>query len=382
MLSEAVRQILAEPRVASAPKRVWRDWLIVALLVPAASVEVVLRTDLSWRPFAFVLGLVPILCVLLRRTHPLVVVMFAFAAHSASEAFVALGATHSGHLYASGALILLPYSLCRWGSGREIALGIAIIMGSHLPNGSTGVRTLTDLVAAVVVLMFPAAIGAAVRYRNSSRAREVDQIKLREREQLARELHDTVAHHVSAIIIQAQAGRAVAASNPQAAVSVLAVIEEEASKTLAEMRTMVGVLRQGELPELNPQRSVADIAALALLGNESPRVDVRVSGLVDDLRPSIGAALYRLAQESITNAIRHARHATVIDVAVAADAECVRLTVTDDGEPNPFGAHAGAGYGLIGMAERVKLLGGTLDAGPGKGRGWTITAVLPRSGSA
>ena len=144
---------------------------------------------------------------------------------------------------------------------------------------------------------------------------------------------------------------------------------------------MVSALRQGEDPNLAPPRSVADIGLLARNAGESPHVDVQLSGGLDDLRPSVGAAIYRLAQESITNAVRHARHATRIDVSVAGEDSCVRLTVRDDGDPSPFGASSSGGYGLVGMAERAKLLGGTLEAGPRPDRGWTITAVLPRDGA-
>ena len=382
MVRESVRQLLAEPRVPNPPRRVWRDWLIVGAFVPAAILEVVLRTDLGWKPAALILGVVPIVSLLWRRTNPLVVTAVAFAAHAASEAFVPLGASHSGLLYTSAALILVPYALTRWGSGREVAFGLGIIMAGHFPNGPSAVDTLSDIAGVIVVLLFPAAVGAALRYRTSAKVREVDQIKMREREQLARELHDTVAHHVSAIIIQAQAGSAVVSSNPVAAANVLAAIEEEATKTLSEMRTMVGALRQGEAADLSPQRSVADITALARGARESLPVEVRLTGDLDDLRPSLGAALYRLAQESITNAIRHARHATRIDVSVAADEDCVRLVVRDDGDPSPYGAGAATGYGIVGMTERVKLLGGTLEAGPSSDRGWTITAVLPRQGVA
>ena len=114
----------------------------------------------------------------------------------------------------------------------------------------------------MVFLSLPAALGAAMRYRTRSRLRESDQVRLREREQLARELHDTVAHHVSAIAIRAQAGRTVAASRPDAAVDALEVIEEAASRTLAELRALVGALRDGEEADLAPQRGVADIARL------------------------------------------------------------------------------------------------------------------------
>jgi signal transduction histidine kinase len=229
------------------------------------------------------------------------------------------------------------------------------------------------------VLSFPAALGAFVRIWKVSRLRELDQVKLRERQELARELHDTVAHHVSAIAIQAQAGRTVAAARPDRAVRALELIEEEASRTLAEMRTMVAVLRDGDGPELAPQRGVADIRRLAHDAAHGPRIDVELSGDLEALRPSVGAAMYRLAQESITNSLQHARHATRISVSVAGEADCVRLTVRDDGAAGAAG-RSGPGYGLVGMTERATLLGGTLEAGPAADHGWTVSATLPRAG--
>ena len=141
---------------------------------------------------------------------------------------------------------------------------------------------------------------------------------------------------------------------------------------------MVGALRHGEEPDLAPQRGVADIERLATGDGDRPQVDVELSGDLDGLRPSVDAALYRLAQESITNALRHARHATRIRVTVHGDDDCVRLTVGDDGDAGAFDPRSTSGFGLIGMAERAKLLGGTLDAGPNRNRGWTVQAVLPR----
>ena len=379
--SDAVRQLWVEPRVPNPPRRVWRDWVLLGVLVPAAILESIFRDELGWRPVALVLGVAPVFTLLWRRSHPLVVVAVVFGAHAASEAVTIFGAQHSAMLYSSAWLILLPYSLFRWGSGRDCTIGLAIMLVGHFPNGSGAVRTVGEAAAATVFLLFPAALGAAMRYRTTSRVRELDQVRLREREQLARELHDIVAHHVSAIVIQAQAGRTVAATDLGAAVHALEVIEAEASRTLAEMRIMVGALRQGEDADLGPQRSVADIGLLARNTGQPPHVDVHLSGGLDNLRPSVGAAIYRLAQESVTNAVRHARHATRIDVSVAGDDNCICLTVRDDGDPSPFGASSSLGYGLVGMAERAKLLGGTLEAGPRPDRGWTITAVLPRNGA-
>jgi signal transduction histidine kinase len=227
-------------------------------------------------------------------------------------------------------------------------------------------------------LLLVAAVGASVRYQDKARTRGMDQVKLLEREQLARELHDTVAHHVSAIVIRAQAGRVVAASDPTAALEALGVIEAEASRTLAEMRSLVGALRQGEAAELAPQRGVSDIERLTTSAGDRPHVEVEFSGDLDGLRPSVDTALYRLAQESITNAVRHARHATRIQVTVHGEGNSVRLTVGDDGDAGGFDPRSASGFGLIGMAERAKLLGGTLEAGPNRNRGWTVHAVLPR----
>ena len=170
----------------------------------------------------------------------------------------------------------------------------------------------------------------------------------------------------------------VAAVDPVAAVDALRVIEAEASRALTEMRLMVGALRDDGAADLTPQRGVADIERLARAVSGPPRVEVELSGDLDDLRPAVGAALYRLAQESVTNALRHARYASQVSVAVAADEASVRLTVVDDGE---LQGRAGTGYGLVGMTERASLLGGTLDAGPGQERGWSVVAVLPRTGA-
>ena len=376
----AARSLWAEPRAPAPPARVWRDWLLVAVLVPTAVLEGLLREDLAWPVVAIAVALVAISTLLWRRTRPLLAVAVAFGSIGAAAVAELLWADEPVGLYTSICVLLLPYALLRWGAGREAAIGLAIILACCVIGIAADDTGVVDAVAGTVFLLFPAALGASVRYRASSRLREIDQFKLRERQQLARELHDTVAHHVSAIAIQAQAGRTVAAARPEAAVRALEVIEEEASRTLAEMRTMVGVLRDGDEADRAPQRGVVDIERLARDAAHGPRVEVELTGEFAALRPAVGAAVYRLAQEAITNATQHARHATRIDVQVAGEDDCVRLTVRDDGDA---GAADGSrsGYGLVGMAERAALLGGTFEAGPGPDTGWTVNAVVPRAGA-
>jgi signal transduction histidine kinase len=378
--SSAVRSFLAEPPAPDPPARMWRDWLLLAVLVVAGVLETTLREDLPWPAIALVLGVAPALGLLWRRTHPLLVTTIVCAALAQADVATRLGTGEPLELYTAAYFLLLPYALFRWGAGRDAAIGMAIILVWHVLTSAV-VWSLADLAIGALILSLPAAVGASMRYRASSRLRETDQVRLREREQLARELHDTVAHHVSAVAIQAQAGRTVAASRPDAAVDAFDAIEEAASRTLAELRALVGALRDGEEPELAPQRGVADIERLARGPGDEPRVDVQLAGELDKLRPLVGAALYRIAQESITNAVKHARHTTRIDVRVTGEDDRVRLTVRDDGDAAPSGADPSSGYGLVGMTERAALLGGTLEAGPSADGGWTVTAVLPRSGT-
>lgn len=298
----------------------WRDWALVAVLVVAAGLEGILRDELVWRPAAILLVAAPALTLLWRRTHPLVVLSIGFGAHTTAEVVARFGADESAALFASAYVLLLPYAVLRWGSGRDAAIGLAISLISHVPWLATS--NVVDAVIGVPFLLLPAALGASMRYRASSRIRETDQVRLRERERLARELHDTVAHHVSAIAIQAQAGRAVA-SRPDAAGDALEIIEREASRTLAEMRTMIGVLRDGEEPDLAPQRGMADIVRLARGAENGPRVDVELAGDLDDLRPLVEArSIASSRNRSRTRYDTHAKRRASASASPAATTAC------------------------------------------------------------
>jgi signal transduction histidine kinase len=379
VISNVVRSLRDEPRAAAPPPRGWRDWALVAFLLLTAALEGIFRGDVPWRPVSIVLAVALVFPLLWRRTHPLAVVAVVFGAVIAlSLAELIDGPAESVGLNTMIYVVLFPYALLRWGSGREVIIGLPIIVAAGLLGIASDFNGAGEAVGGFLFLMFPAVLGALVRFWTTARTREIDQVRLREREQLARELHDTVAHHVSAMVVRAQAGRVVAASDPEAAIDALRVIEGEGSRTLAEMRTMVGALRDREDADLTPQNGVADIKRLARNVDDQPRVHVGLTGDLDELGPTVGAATYRIAQESVTNALRHARNATRIEVQVAGDGDAIRVTVRDDGDQ----VHASsvmAGYGVVGMTERAALLGGTLEAGPGPDHGWVVDALLPRT---
>lgn len=377
MLAPFVRSVLAEPRAPHPPVRTWWDWALVGALLVTAAGEAVFRSDVPARPLATVVALLVVPALLWRRTHPLPATAVGFGGAMVLLVPTMVSDVGDVGLVAMLAVLVLPYSLYRWASGPEALVGTAIVA---VPAGVGLAMSgdLGDVVGGTTVLVASFALGAAMRYRAVAHQREVEQVRALERGELARELHDTVAHHVSAIAIQAQAGRAVAATDPAAAVETLAVIEAEASRTLHEMRTMVRVLRDGDVAdaepvEYAPQRGIGDLDELARM---SPVVQVHRVGDLAGLPQPVEVAVYRICQESVTNAIRHALNATAVTVEVTGDGEVVRLRVHDDGEAARPATTVG--YGLLGMAERAKLLGGACHAGPDPAGGWTVEATLPR----
>lgn len=378
MVTKTLRSLWAEPRPASPPQRVWRDWALVVVLLAWSVVELVLRENLTWPPLALAVVLVILACLLWRRTHPLAAVIISFGALTAVDIVRILALEETFLLNSISGVLVLTYALFRWGAGREAAIGLGVILVWLVITHIAEPMTPLEAAAGYGFFLFAAALGAAIRYHAYTRTRDIDNAKAREREQLARELHDTVAHHVSGIAVQAQAGRAIATSHPERATEVLTVIEEAASKTLTELRTIVGVLRASEEANFAPRSGVADLRRFADQAEGGPQVRVELSGELDDLSPAVGAALYRLTQESVTNARLHARHATRVSVRVVGDAEWVQLIVDDDGAVSTLGGSP-SGYGLIGMQERAQLLGGTFHAGPNADGGWRVEAWLPRA---
>ena len=348
------------------------DHAFVGVVAVLAVIEAVMRPDLPLRWLSLAGFLVWLPTLLVRRTRPMVTVtVFGAAILALLVASWVTDGAPPGDLNTAIVALLIPYSLARWARGQDAVMGLLLFL--LIAGGSLVAQDLpaADRIGGTAVIVAAVALGATVRARSMLHTRQLDDVRRGERERLARDLHDTVAHHLTAIAISAQAGLAVAGRDPAAATDALRRIDEEATRTLAETRKVLRLLRTDEEA---PDRPLADLRGLAS-GGPGPVVTVAVDDDLDDLSPTVAAALQRIAQEAVANSRRHARDATFVQVRVTREVDGVQLVVTDDGRGS---TGSGDGFGIVGMTERAVLLGGHLDAGSlAPLVGWRVTATLP-----
>ncbi|WP_214412383.1 sensor histidine kinase [Sphaerisporangium fuscum] len=225
-------------------------------------------------------------------------------------------------------------------------------------------------------------VGRAVAERRAYAKRTAEQLAresvAEERLRIARELHDVVAHSMGLIAVKAGVANHVIGSSPEEAGDALRVIESESRSALAEMRRMLGLLRT-DPAELAPFPGVHGLPSLGERANlAGVKVEMDVRG-VEELPQGVGLTVYRIAQEAITNVIKHASPAHC-RVDIEADGRRVRVEVTDDGPGRRTLPPNAGGHGLIGMRERVLMYGGVFEAGPRSGAGFRVFACLPYEG--
>jgi signal transduction histidine kinase len=254
-------------------------------------------------------------------------------------------------------------------------------------NWSGGAPGFSDLLPFVLVIA-AIALGSlwrlrdrAIAERDESRREAADSLRERaameERARIARELHDVVAHHVSKIAVQAEVGRV---ADPDVSASErarLTEIGEIAREALGEMRRVLGVLREdaGGGGERAPQPGLADLEELINDARASGSgVRISLSGRVVPLAQGVDLSAYRIVQEALTNARRHAPGATV-EVEMRFEPSTLHIRVSDDG-PGPSSGSPN-GHGLQGIRERVVMVGGTVRTGAGQGGGFVVEADLP-----
>jgi signal transduction histidine kinase len=246
---------------------------------------------------------------------------------------------------------------------------------ARFPDGGFTPERFSYVVGGAVFLVISLLTGLYFRARDRERVaaveNEVTAAQHAERMALARELHDVVAHYVTAIVVHSQAGQV----NPAMAQQVLPVITQSGNEALTAMRRLVGTLRGAE-PTSAPSSDLAD--DVRKLAEESGQ-PVRLSFELDEqVPPELGRSVMRLVQESLTNSRKHASGVSAVDVSLSTNDGHVHVLVQDNGNSSSSAPVGGSGgYGLVGMRERVELLGGSFHAGRREPRGWTVRASLP-----
>jgi signal transduction histidine kinase len=368
-----------------------RNDILLALAVTAHAVAVGLTTDPARRPdtLGWVLLLTAQALIVWRRRHPLPVLAAEAALllpyHSLDNNHTAPLPVSVIAVYSVAVTCRPLYTLLTTGTALSLSMCVMLFVNKH--QAAEALRTSGWVIAVVfigIAIRFYRQYVAAVveRAERAERTREEEARRrvAEERLRIARDLHDLLAHSITLIGVQTSVAAHVLNADPErldrtAVAKALDDIAETCRTARGELRTTLEVLREHDtpdardpLPDLQGLDGLAEAARVA-----GAKVDLTVTG--SDVPPAVGAAAYRIVQEALTNAVRHGgRDDLGIRVGVRTGEGALRVTVTDDGTGTGGGT---PGFGLVGMRERARSVGGTLDAGPLPGKGFEVSAVLP-----
>ena len=359
---------------------------LLAFVIGAATLVETWELHPSWlRVVAIVVGIAALVSLRWRRTHPAAVGIFT-------------GAVSVVIISASGANLAAAFNAAIRARGRDLAIVVGLLVawavmnpllyppGSHAPaGGSYWADAAVSLLMAGVVIgwgLFVRARRELVRSLRAQGDRAADEARAAERRRIAREMHDVLAHRLSLLSVHAGALEFNPDAPPEEVAATAGVIRESARSALDELRGVIGVLREDGSESLTqpPQPTLADLAALV---EESRAAGMRVTAQIElgDAAPSpaVGRTAYRIAQEGLTNARKHAPGAAVTLTVRAPDGdlqvEVRSLAAVAVAATPPL---PGAGTGLIGLAERVTLAGGELEHGVDPDGAFVLRARLPR----
>ena len=301
-------------------------------------------------------------------------------------------------LRADTALLVAVYSLVLHGRLRRLLWAVPALIAAFVlvvVRLSATLPVWDVMFFLISVGVAAAALGFAVRIRRAQLAALRDravQLEIErdqrsklaaatERTRVAREMHDIVGHSLSVIVTLADGGAYAADIAPERSKEALRLIGDTGRRSLAELRRMLGVLReQTDEPNLSPQPGIADLDPLChRLRAAGPQVEYQSTGELDALDLGVQLATYRIVQEALTNTLKHAGPHTRVQLAVRIDGTRLRILVRDTGPPGAADRPARPGvqgHGLIGMRERAALYGGTVVVGPAPGGGWSVEADL------
>jgi signal transduction histidine kinase len=327
-----------------------------------------------------------------RRRWPFATLCVVAGAIALPQLFGPLTFTLWGHFVP---LLVAAYTVARWCPGRLAALGVVIvgctISGVMIRVPATG--TAGNIPFAVVPVVFLMTAGRVLRQRQaratelSERARRLETeheagvavALAAERSRIARELHDVVAHCVSVMVVQAGVSEALLDRSPEQAREPLQAVQETGRQAIAELTRLLGLLRGGSPEaehELTPQPGVAQLPDMVeRLTSSGLDIGFTTTGEVRTLPPGVDLTVFRIVQEALTNALKHAGPSARADVALRYLPRSVQIEVTDHGAATAT-QHEG-GHGLIGMAERVAVFGGAIETGARPAGGFRVFVTLP-----
>jgi signal transduction histidine kinase len=325
--------------------------------------------------------------VALRRRAPLVALGVAMTGIVVQS----LAASPPQALWLIATVVLMMFSVGAGLDAVSARIGLIVALAAMGVDETTADdRSFSGFVFVALLVGLPWLAGRAVYARQhraeTSEARAVRLEREREanaraaiaaeRSRIARELHDMVAHAVSLIVVKAEAADAVLHRRPEVAHEQLAAIQTTGRQAIAELGRLLGMLREdGAAGELAPQPGLDQLETLVeQVRAAGLHADLEISGLRRPLAPGVDLAAFRIIQEALTNALKHAGTAASATVAVRFDTNTLTIDVTDTGR----GSNGmGGGHGLIGMRERISLYGGTLHTGNRAEGGFRVAATLP-----
>jgi len=302
--------------------------------------------------------------------------------------FVPVTGTDTGYLEAFALLCLVIRTLAQVQPTRTMAW-IVVALAVSMVMLTLRTRTLDGFIAGsyavTIMLSLGIAMGCILRATEARRQRAVQDVRQAERLALARDLHDLIAHHMTGIIVQANAARTVHATAPEKVEPALEAIARSGTETLESMRRLVRVLREDNHQTLRPGDLLAELGDLVgEFSRHRPdapvaRLEASAAVRTSRLSPEVEATVLRVVREALTNVLRHAPGEQVT-VRLDAATEWLQLTVTNSARLRPAVRPAGGrgGFGLIGLRERIEALDGTFRAGATDSGQWEVQAVLPR----
>lgn len=280
------------------------------------------------------------------------------------------------------AYMIATYSLATRASNEQVLAGAGLIVAAVSVQVADQHKGLGNFAFALVFLAPILLAGRTIRSR-TKRADELEREQVvlanataeAERRRIARELHDVISHSLGVLVLQAGAAEQVLDRDPERAREVLRSIRANGQEAIGELGTLLAVARGAIESSREPNPSLADLSRLVANTRQAGLdVELVIDGDARELPPAVELSAYRIVQEGLTNALKHA-HARSARVRVAYAERELEIEVSDDGAGTADSS--GGRRGLVGVAERVSIFGGRFDAGPGAGSGWTLRAVLP-----